>query len=136
MWNTIKDTLEGGGNLMGKGIVPPHEINKAFELMKLLAEQDKDTRKEFKIKLPINYMMGLWHCLNSARKFWIYKEDADKDRYLTDVTLKVATILDIYHKRKENEGFMSSVRPSAPSSSSLFEIADKSKTNEKQSDIK
>lgn len=129
IWQVCADLLEGAANLHGKSPVPPHEAEKMFELMEMLSNQDKDTRKEFKLKLPINYCVGLWHGVNSARKFHIYKEDTDKDRYLTDVTLKVATIIDHFHKRKDNQGFAEHVRPSISSTSSLFEIADKSNIN-------
>ena len=107
IYNAIKDLLDA--NLKANGmLIPPPEIDRVMKLMDLIASQDKDTTKEIKLTLPINYMVGLWHSLQSGRRFGIYMKDADKmkDTYLDDMTMKVAETIDTYHKLKNKETIM------------------------------
>ena len=88
-----------------QNLVPMNEVQNAMQLMDMLAEQQNLTDPKFHIKLRVNYAVGLWHCLNTSRKFHIFKKDKAMDKRVDELTNKVATFLDMYRaKKKEVEG--------------------------------
>ena len=96
IWHSVMRLLE-------QRLVPPNEEQAAFDLLSAVAKMQRDTKKDYKVSLPINYFVGMWHCLNSSRKFGLWADDKGMDDALTDLTLRVASQIDRYHKIKQNE---------------------------------
>lgn len=95
-WGTIKEVLE-------LGVVPPDELGPVMELLERIAAMEKDVWEKKAISLPINYCVGFWHCLNTGRKFHIYKKEKAKDKQLDKLTMEVAKVIDNYHKVMKHE---------------------------------
>jgi len=102
MWTTCKAILE-------ERLVPQPEEDAVFKVMEMLAEQIK-TDRAFSIKFPVNYFTGLWHCLNTARKFDIFNNDKKLSKSISNTTFKVAQLLDTYHVIKDKETGMDDIK--------------------------
>lgn len=96
LWTCVRAVLE-------EGLVPEPEIDAVFELMEDLANQEKDSRKPYNIILPINYFVGMWHCVNTCRKFDLFNEDTEMNVAVDGLALKLAGYLDHYHSVKSFE---------------------------------
>lgn len=96
LWLCIRLVLE-------EGLVPEPEIDACISLMEKLAIQEKDSRKPYFITLPINYFVGLWHCVNTCRKFDLFKDDKKVDKIVDGLALKLAGYLDYHHSVKSFE---------------------------------
>ena len=99
LWTCIKAAIESG-------IIPEPELDAVFELMEMLAVQEQDTRKEYTIDLPINYFIGLWHCVNTCRKFDLFHDDDKFDKAVDGLAMKLAEYIDMFRAAKRQEGVM------------------------------
>lgn len=88
-----KDMLEAN-------LVPPMEVDKVITLMEMLAEQEKKAWDYGCFFLPINYFIGMWHCLNTGRSFDIYSKNKTKANTLDQITYRAAEQIDLYHAIK------------------------------------
>lgn len=104
LWTCIKAVLENG-------VVPEPELDAVFILMENLASQERDSRKPYKITLDINYFVGLWHCVNTSRKFDLFNEDKKMSEAVDGLALKLAGYLDAYHKVKNFEKTVEEASP-------------------------
>jgi hypothetical protein len=104
IWKTMTMVL----NL---NMVPVEEIDPSIRLLEMLAEQERHTRKYYYIKLAVNYFTGAWHICNTARKFHLYSKNKKNDSRLDNITLKMARLLDEYHKILKNEHIAAKVSP-------------------------
>lgn len=96
MHETLREVID-------KDLVPPDDIGPMMTLLEMLADQEKDVYDTGAFILPINYCVGLWHCLNTGRKFHIYEKFKKKDKTLDIITNRIAKSLDAYHKAKIHE---------------------------------
>lgn len=94
----IRDVLE-----TNPPIVPPDEVGPTISLLEMLSAQEKEIYNHSQLVLPVNYCVGLWHCLNTGRKFHIYKKRKGKDNHLDKTVRNIAESLDAYHKVKSHE---------------------------------
>lgn len=104
LWNCIKFALESG-------VVPPNEIDGAIELMEMVASQERDSRKPYNLDLAINYFNGLWHCVNTCRKFDLFADDEAMSNAVDGLALKLASYLDKYHSVKVAEDITENASP-------------------------
>lgn len=99
IWNTIKDLLDAN-------LIPPMESEPTIKLMGMIAERESEVYRNGFMFLPINYFVGMWHALNTGRKFDIYSKALKKANKLDQITMKVAEKIDEYHRilkpQKEN----------------------------------
>lgn len=87
-----------------KDLVPPDEVGPFVTLLEMMAEQEADVHRYECLLLPVNYFLGLWHGLNTARKFSLYLPQwVKKDKHLDWITTNVAKYLDKYHMVKSHE---------------------------------
>lgn len=106
IWECIKILLD-------QRLVPPMEIDAAFDLLEVYAMLDRPrSTKQYKISLPINYFVGTWHILNTTRKFGIFSKDHKMETSITDLTFWFADKIDQYHQIKKNENIEEEVKPS------------------------
>jgi len=97
LWTCTKALLE-------ERVVPPNEIDAAFDLLTIYAKAHRPTTsKPFKFSLPVNYFVGTWHILNSCRMFHIFKDDKRMDEAVDGLTLWFAQRIDMYHEVKRKE---------------------------------
>lgn len=96
LWTCIKAVVE-------EGLAPEPELDAIFKLMEDLAMQEKDSRKPYNITLDVNYFVGLWHCVNTCRKFDLFNEDKGMNVAVDGLALKLAGYLDTYHSVKNFE---------------------------------
>jgi len=106
IWSCIKILLE-------QSLVPPNEIDAAFDLMAMYAKLDRpDNTKDYKVTLPINYFVGTWHILNTCRKFSLFSKDKGMSQAIDGLTLWFAEKIDQYHYVKNHEEVVDKVNPS------------------------
>lgn len=106
IWTSIRVCLE-------EKIVPPNEIDACFDLMELYSREHRaGSTKSYKITVPINYFVGTWHILNSARMFGLFKEDKPLDVAVDELTLWFARKIDTYHEVKRREDVEDKAAPS------------------------
>ena len=90
--------------VMDKGLVPMDEEGPVVTLLEMMASAEPDVYNHECMLLPVNYFVGLWHCLNTARKFSLYTQQwKKKDKWLDRITIKVAEKIDEYHLVKSHE---------------------------------
>lgn len=107
-------------DLMQKGLVPEPEIGPCMTLLDILAESEPHVHKHGVLILPVNYFVGMWHVLNSCRKFSIYSQQwKKKDKKLDHITTVVASYIDKYHTVKEHEAKEDAVEK-APAPREIF----------------
>ena len=104
IWTCIKACLE-------EKVVPPNEIDACFDLMAIIAKLERESTKPFKASLPINYFVGTWHILNSARMFHLFEDDKALDQAIDGLTMKFARQIDVYHEIKRRETVEKDVSP-------------------------
>jgi hypothetical protein len=90
--------------VMEKGLVPPEEVGPCMTLLEELAVQESEVHKKSGLILPINYFVGMWHALNTARMFSLYSQQfKKKDKHLENIVMRIAKRLDEYHTVKSHE---------------------------------
>jgi hypothetical protein len=91
------------GLVLEKGLVPEPEIGPIMVLLDMLANAEPDTHKHGCFILPVNYFIGMWHGLNTARKFGLYSQQfKQKEKHLDHLTTQVARSIDAYHTIKSH----------------------------------
>lgn len=96
-WNCIKALLD-------EQLVPYTEVDGCIELMeKLSSLEDTKAFGNYDVTLPVNYFTGMWHCVNSTRKFHLFKNDKPLDKSIDGLAMKYARLLDMYHSVKKDE---------------------------------
>lgn len=84
-------------------LVPVTEAGPVVTLLEMLAEREKSVYHDGHILLPVNYFTGMWHCLQTGRKFSIYSQQwKKKDKYLDRITMEIAKSIDAYHAVKSH----------------------------------
>lgn len=117
--------------VLERGLVPEPEIPPVFTLLEMLGEREEKVFETGHLFLPVNYFVGMWHALNTARKFGLYAivktkgkskakiarrnvESSYNCRYLDKITMKVAESIDKYHKVKQHERQEDKLKSLAP----------------------
>lgn len=105
IWSCIKILLD-------QKLVPPNEIDAAFDLMATYARLDRPaSTKDYTVQLPVNYFVGTWHILNTCRKFSLFSKDKGMSKAIDGLTLWFAEKIDQYHYVKNHEEIVNDVDP-------------------------
>lgn len=96
IWTAIKAIIT-------EKLVPPHELDAAFDLMAIVAKMHRMGSKDYKVSLPVNYFVGTWHILNSCRKFNLFGDDKEMATAIDGLTMWFAQRIDMYHHVKSQE---------------------------------
>lgn len=83
---------------VGRHLVMPEEVPRLISVMEMLAGQEKKTNKQFMLELPSNYFYGTWCALKEIMALGMYNQYAGKKKWLEDITMGFAKILDSYHE--------------------------------------
>jgi len=99
--------------LLSQGLVPEPEIEAVFDYMlKVATLHDKNGHKrKFLVTIPINYFVGMWHVVNSCRKFDLFNKDKKLSKAIDGLAEKLARKIDIYHEVKRREGILEEASP-------------------------
>lgn len=92
-------------------LVPPNDLDAAFDSMTLYAREYRNTNKPYTITIPINYFVGTWHILNTSRKFHLFKHDKALSNAIDGLTMWFAKRIDMYHEVKRREKVQDEVSP-------------------------
>ena len=99
----IKLWYNCGKDLLTEGAVPDPEVDSVMHLLDVLAENHRNSRARYTVQLPVNYVVGGWHVINSCRKFGIYSKLKDLDRRVDTLAVKIAGYVDAFQKLKHTD---------------------------------
>lgn len=99
----VKLGYDCGKHLLEQGLVPEPEIDSVMHLLDILANNHRPTRQKYTVQLPVNYVVGFWHTVNSCRKFDLYAKQKDLSRRVDALAIRLASYMDAHHKLKNRE---------------------------------
>lgn len=99
----VKLAWECGKHLLEAGGVPEPEIDSVLHFMEVMANNHRSSRAKYTVQLPVNYVVGGWHIINSCRKFDLFSKQKDLSRRVDALSYRFASYRDAYVKVKKKE---------------------------------
>jgi len=106
-WDTdtaeLSAILECCNKVLENRVVPHEEVDGVFELMEKVSRLESPKR-QYTATLPVNYFVGMWHVVNTCRKFDLFSDDKYVSKAIDGLAVKLARLIDLYHVAKRTEG--------------------------------